>query len=89
MKKAATLLSVPEVFKDRFFKIPDYQRGYSWEVDPQLLDLRKDIENIYSKNYKHFTGTIVAAKINGSENHLEIVDGQQRLTTLVILLKEI
>lgn len=88
MSQLATLLSIKEIFKDRFFKIPDYQRGYSWE-DDQLWDLRKDIENLYTKQHKHFTGTIVAAKDASRENHFDIVDGQQRITSLIILLTEI
>lgn len=82
------LLTISEIFANRFFIIPDYQRGYSWEFD-QLNDLRKDIENLSSKKHKHFTGTIVASIKKDSPNCFEIVDGQQRLTTLIILLREI
>jgi len=88
MKGEAKLISAAELFKNRVFKIPDYQRGYSWEKE-QLEDLRKDIENLFEKKHMHFTGTIVAAKNKGKLNKYDIVDGQQRLTTLIILLKEI
>jgi uncharacterized protein with ParB-like and HNH nuclease domain len=88
MSKVATLLTISEIFENRFFKIPDYQRGYSWEEE-QLKDLRKDIENLYEKSHKHFTGTIVAAEMDKRSNHFDIVDGQQRVTTLIILLREI
>ncbi len=87
MNQATTLLSISEIFKGRFFKIPDYQRGYSWEKD-QLIDLKDDIENLFNRDYRHFTGTIVAARV-ADNNHLNIVDGQQRLTSLLILLKAI
>jgi hypothetical protein len=80
------LIPISEIFKDRFFKIPDYQRGYSWEKE-QLEDLKKDIENVFERDHKHFTGTIVAAKTG--PDLFDIVDGQQRLTTLVILISEI
>jgi len=80
------LLSVNEIVKNNFFKIPDYQRGYSWEID-QLDDLIKDIEHIANKEHRHYTGTIVITKnVNGKN---DVVDGQQRLTTLIILLKTI
>lgn len=82
------LLSLKEVFSNRFFIIPDYQRGYSWEEE-QIEDLIKDIENIVDKKHKHFTGTIVAAKKENYPDFFDIVDGQQRITTLVILLREI
>ncbi|WP_425077290.1 DUF262 domain-containing protein [Psychroserpens sp. S379A] len=81
------LISFEKIIKDHFFKIPDYQRGYSWEKR-QLEDLRKDIENLYTKDYRHFTGTIVATKNKEQTNYFNIVDGQQRTTTLIILLNE-
>ncbi|MBU3926557.1 MAG: DUF262 domain-containing protein [Bacteroidetes bacterium] len=79
------LLSIKEITENKLFKVPDYQRGYSWE-ESQLSDLTKDIEHISSKNHRHYTGTIVIANSNGNER-FDIVDGQQRLTTLIILLK--
>jgi hypothetical protein len=83
-------LTLPEIFNNGLncFEIPDYQRAYSWE-DSQRKDLMLDIENIIQlAHYKHFTGTIVAQE-KESENgfaEFDIVDGQQRLTSLVILL---
>lgn len=82
------LLSLSDIFENNFFEIPDYQRGYSWELE-QLADLREDIENLFSKDYKHFTGTIVAACKTNEKNKFDIVDGQQRITTLLILLHAI
>lgn len=79
------LLSIEEIVKDNFFKIPDYQRGYSWEEN-QLTDLIKDIDHIATISHKHYTGTIVITK-NKETNKYEVVDGQQRLTTIFILLK--
>lgn len=75
-----------EIVKEKFFKIPDYQRGYAWE-ESQLIDLRKDIENLYDRSHMHYTGTIVATQTKDSKDSFEIIDGQQRLTTLIILLK--
>ncbi|NLZ73132.1 MAG: DUF262 domain-containing protein [Bacteroidales bacterium] len=79
------LLSIEEIVKDNFFKIPDYQRGYSWEKK-QLVDLTKDIEHVSKIDHKHYTGTIVVSK-NETLGKYEVVDGQQRLTTIIILLK--
>lgn len=81
------LVSFEEIISNHFFKIPDYQRGYSWEKR-QLEDLKKDIENLYTKNYRHFTGTIVATEGADDKDTFYIVDGQQRTTTLIILLNE-
>ena len=77
-----------DLFKNNFFVIPDYQRGYSWEEE-NLNDLLSDIENISNVDGKHYTGTIVATEQNASSGTYELVDGQQRLTTLIILLNEI
>jgi len=80
--------SLKNLFENNFFYIPDYQRGYSWEQD-QLIDLVKDIDNISRLDHGHYTGTIVAAKETALLNRYELVDGQQRLTTLIILLNQI
>jgi uncharacterized protein with ParB-like and HNH nuclease domain len=79
------LLSIEEIVKDNFFKIPDYQRGYSWE-ESQLTDLIKDIDHIATITHKHYTGTIVITE-NKDTKKYEVVDGQQRLTTIIVLLK--
>ena len=96
------LKSLDEIFGHgkRVFRIPDYQRGYSWE-EQQRTDLLTDIEHLIksekSENgYRHFTGTIVAssstAETNKGEEQYEvfdIVDGQQRVTSLILLLSVI
>jgi uncharacterized protein with ParB-like and HNH nuclease domain len=77
----------------RGFKIPDYQRGYSWE-EKHVMDFLQDLTNIKDREYKHFAGTIVASLPSMKEpdcikNTYDIVDGQQRLTTIIILISEI
>ena len=87
--RSLELLTLKQVFAEgrRSFAIPDFQRGYSWEVD-QRADLLRDIEYGLSGNYSHYGGTLVAVKNHSIQDfdHFEIVDGQQRLTTLIILL---
>jgi uncharacterized protein with ParB-like and HNH nuclease domain len=83
------ILLLPEIFNNGFncFEIPDYQRSYSWEKD-QRNDLINDIENILElEDYTHFTGTIVAQEKSTQNEYCfyDIVDGQQRLTSFVIL----
>jgi uncharacterized protein with ParB-like and HNH nuclease domain len=93
IEQGLELLTLKQVFDEgkRSFRIPAYQRGYSWEED-QRKDLLKDIEYGMSGDYSHYTGTLVAVKkssiIQDNEHFetFEIVDGQQRLTTLIILL---
>jgi len=64
--------------------MPPYQRSYSWEAR-EANELLGDLIDSVETGTPHFVGAIVL--IHGSENGvLEIVDGQQRLTTLTILL---
>lgn len=86
------LLSLYELITNRLFEIPDYQRTYSWKKK-QRVDLFSDILKIREKDKEHFMATIVCLskskrQIGGSRfDLLDIVDGQQRITTLIILLK--
>lgn len=71
------------------FRIPVYQRNYDWSEENcnRLLD---DIKTIIDTGEKHFLGTIVfmAPKSGGfALKEYTIIDGQQRLTTLMLLLK--
>ena len=73
---------------DKQFQIPDYQRGYSWETRHRN-DLWEDINNI-TDDKKHYMGMFTFC-IKQQDNCMiyEVVDGQQRMTTLIILLNEI
>ena len=72
----------------RIFKIPVYQRNYVW-TNVQCEKLYQDIMIAGQKNRKHFTGTIVyiVGVEASSLSEVLIIDGQQRLTTVYILLK--
>lgn len=70
--------------------VPDYQRPYSWE-NGQLEDFWDDLDVLDPEDI-HFIGSIVfisESHIPGNFNKLEVVDGQQRLTTISILMKAI
>lgn len=72
---------------DKKFIIPVYQRPYSWKKENCAL-LFQDLMTTYRKGYdKHFFGGIVyvANDIGGVKEHI-IIDGQQRITTVSILL---
>jgi len=60
--------------------IPKYQREYKWKNE-QILSLIKDI-----KNSSKFLGNVI---LDESNDHYEIVDGQQRITTLLLILSSI
>lgn len=72
----------------RVFKIPVYQRNYDWS-NIQCEKLYQDIMIANERDHKHFTGTIVyIVGLNASTlSEALIIDGQQRLTTVYILLK--
>lgn len=72
----------------RIFKIPVYQRNYDWS-STQCEKLYNDILDAYKRDHKHFMGTIVyiSGLTNSTLDEVLIIDGQQRLTTMYILLK--
>ncbi|WP_160143778.1 DUF262 domain-containing protein [Chryseolinea soli] len=87
------------VFAGRIFRIPDFQRGYAWE-EKQLVELWDDIDELVLENNqyrKHYTGTLFLEKIEPQEDEkwlkgtqfYHVIDGQQRLTTICILLFEL
>lgn len=71
----------------RFFYIPDYQRNYAWE-NKQVYDFFDDFKANYNgANKRYYYGTILLqAKEDGIKEKFDIVDGQQRLTTLIIFV---
>ena len=87
-------LKISGLLTGRLFRIPEYQRAYAWGTR-QRSDLFKDILDVKRSGREHFMATIVAlardTRIIGADEFrtVEIVDGQQRVTTIVILLKAI
>lgn len=82
-------LSIGELFgnQDALYKIPQYQRPYKWE-DDQVDKLWDDIFDAFESNEdNYFLGSIITAKPRDNEKsaYVDVVDGQQRLTTLMIL----
>lgn len=85
-EKSTTLVNLKSLFsKDRKFVIPIYQRGYAWGED-EVNDLWKDILSTISRKSTHYTGMLSLSIRDKAKNVFEIVDGQQRLTTLLILI---
>ncbi len=105
---SSKLETLNSLFDRKILRMPDYQRGYSWDIKKHLNDLWNDLENVNVDSY-HFTGIITLEKIDDNskrrwETEFEIsenlstfiinqeytpyfvVDGQQRLVSLIILL---
>jgi len=93
--------SLDSLFKEKIFRIPDYQRGYAWQKK-QLKAFWEDLINL-NDDRSHYVGVLTLKEIpqnqisetdNESwlvEDHsyrmYHIVDGQQRLTTFIIFLQ--
>nr|WP_311448277.1 DUF262 domain-containing HNH endonuclease family protein [uncultured Porphyromonas sp.] len=79
--------------KGACYVIPRYQRAYAWE-DEEIVQLIDDINDSQGDYYigslvvakVKYIGSLVVAKVKGKEEPYEVVDGQQRLTTLYLLL---
>lgn len=72
---------------DKRYVIPVYQRKYDWKTD-NCQQLYSDLKKIIAdKRESHFFGSIVSSVVpNGSKIEHHIIDGQQRLTTVTLLL---
>ena len=96
------LKSLSDIFQNKLFRIPDYQRGYAWQK-PQLEDFWDDLYNLQDGR-SHYTGMLSLKYVDASESGnigndqwmiekeyklCHVVDGQQRLTTMIILINEI
>ena len=72
---------------DKRYIIPVYQRKYDWKLE-NCRQLYDDLKKIITDNRgSHFFGSIVSSVVpNGSKIEYHIIDGQQRLTTVTLLL---
>lgn len=80
--------TIKELFNTRtIFNIPEYQRAYAWEKQ-QLEDFVEDLEN-QKLGRDYFFGTILFEEQppDGEFEIIDIVDGQQRITTIIIFMK--
>ena len=95
-------VSLDELFNNKIFRIPDYQRGYAWQTK-QLRQFWYDLVYL-AEGRSHYTGLITMREIAAdnfadhykkehwlvdqhSHRAYHIVDGQQRLTTCIVLLQ--
>jgi uncharacterized protein with ParB-like and HNH nuclease domain len=97
------LFSVSKIFTERILRIPDYQRGYAWK-EKQLKDFWTDLIQLESSK-NHYIGVLTLEEVpkttvqKWTEDHwivfsknynpYYVVDGQQRLTTIIILIQAI
>lgn len=77
-------LTVSKTFES-FYVVPDYQREYVWKADNEVAKLLQDLYDAYNgdSEKEYFVGTTVVFDNKGT---LELIDGQQRTTTLFLML---
>jgi hypothetical protein len=81
------LVRIRDVLNGKFYRIPDYQRSYAWE-QRQVRELFQDLVEAAKEEITHFLGTVVFSQTS-KRNEYFVVDGQQRLTSLILLLREL
>src|SRR5450830_1449105 len=79
--------SLKQFFASKIFEVPKYQRSYAWERQ-NVSELFTDIKEALDTKSNHYVGTVVLAKTERDEI-FNIVDGQQRLTTIVLFISVI
>jgi hypothetical protein len=78
--------TIQQAFRECFYIVPDYQREYVW-TDKEVQQLLDDIDEQVDGGSKleYFIGTILVTP-GQEKDHYEVIDGQQRLTTLFLVL---
>ncbi|MBR4197394.1 MAG: DUF262 domain-containing protein [Bacteroidales bacterium] len=79
---------ITDLFNDRCFEIPRYQRGYAWERQ-HVRELFDDIKEAIDSNSSHYIGTVVLSKCASDPKKYYVVDGQQRLTTITLIIAQL
>jgi uncharacterized protein with ParB-like and HNH nuclease domain len=79
---------ISDFFNGKFFEIPKYQRGYTWDFQ-NIGDLFDDISESIDSNSNHYIGAIVLSKDEHDPDKFYIVDGQQRITTITMIMQSL
>lgn len=86
-KPKVTSKTVFDALNEGGFRIPLYQRDYAWG-DDEISQLMDDLWQAFARDAKaYYLGTLVVMCVENGSNILEVVDGQQRLTTLTLLYR--
>lgn len=87
MAEPLKLLSIEDLLASKFnFFIPAYQRGYRWRAE-QVKLLIQDIQQYIDDKCPSYSIQAIVVKEKDSYTSLEVIDGQQRLTTILIILQ--
>ncbi|WP_321479809.1 DUF262 domain-containing protein [uncultured Bacteroides sp.] len=94
MANSQLIYNIKEVFTDylkekyKFYNIPEYQRGYKW-TPQQVEQLLDDIDRFHQNGNDDRFYCVQNITLVEKDAHYNVVDGQQRLTTLIILLSHL
>ena len=80
----AAVISVKTLLESGRFVVPDFQRNYAWEAK-QVNEFWNDLEFITQSQDEHFVGSVILLLEDGNPD-LQVIDGQQRLTTIFMLI---
>lgn len=81
-------IKIKDFYNGRFLAIPKYQRGYAWERK-HIADLFADIKESIESKSNHYIGTIVLSKDETDDELFYIVDGQQRITSISLIISRL
>lgn len=88
MKMDAQNQTLRKLLEQYCFTVPEYQRSYSWKSE-QINEFLEDLYNIVhgqQADLHHFLGAMTMAKSPTDKNAMDLIDGQQRMTTIFIIL---
>ena len=86
MKVTPVSRTLVDVLKGNFIRIPRFQRPYDWDRD-NLIEFWSDLKDRADPEY--FMGSLVSFGDQKEKNLVSLVDGQQRITTITIMLATI
>ena len=84
MQIDAQVKSISDI--NQFFIVPDYQREYVWKANDQVKQFITDIDNAFetsNNDSSYYLGSVIIVK---KQDNYDVIDGQQRLTTIVLTL---
>ncbi len=79
--------TLEKFFTGKRFVIPQYQRDYAW-TQTNIDDLLSDVAETIETNTSHYIGTFILSRADNDDS-FNVVDGQQRLTTLTMILNAV
>ncbi len=94
MKTFSETIPIRKLFQNSKFEIPEIQRDYSWDAKKEVSKLLEDLWKYHKvtdhkTSPQYFIGTIIIYSANKEEEYKQIMDGQQRITSLCCLMAAI